>query len=108
MISNIARVGSFGILLPFILYGIILSLAIAWRTRDEQQRSAIILLWLFCMVYTGIHLLTWALIRYRLPVDAVLIFFAAIGICDVTRRITPLFVRRPMLSQGVVEDAIHP
>jgi hypothetical protein len=107
MMSNVARVGSFGILIPFILYGLILSFAIAWRTRDEQQRSTIVLLWLFCIVYTGIHLLTWALIRYRLPVDAVLIFFAAIGLCDACRRITSLFARRPMLSHGVVEDAIH-
>jgi hypothetical protein len=31
-------------------------------------------------VYTLIHLLTWALIRYRLPVDSVLVLFAAIAL----------------------------
>lgn len=42
----------------------------------------------FAFVYTGIHLLTWALIRYRLPVDAVLMPFAALAVSDVVQRIT--------------------
>ena len=28
--------------------------------------------------YTAIHLLSWALIRYRLPVDAIALVFAAV------------------------------
>jgi hypothetical protein len=32
--------------------------------------------------YTLIHLLSWAQIRYRLPVDAVLLLFAAIAMAD--------------------------
>jgi hypothetical protein len=37
------------------------------------------LLILFLIVYSGLHILTWAGIRYRLPVDPVLVIFAAYG-----------------------------
>jgi hypothetical protein len=30
-------------------------------------------------VYTTVHVLTWTLVRYRLPVDAVLMPFAALA-----------------------------
>jgi hypothetical protein len=76
MVSNVARVASFGLLLPFILHGLILSVQ-TWSTETRFRRAALILLYLFIIIYTGIHLLTWTLIRYRLPVDAVFILFAA-------------------------------
>ncbi len=41
----------------------------------------------FAIVYTGIHLLTWALIRYRLPVDMVLIPFAGVAFVDIRERL---------------------
>jgi hypothetical protein len=34
-----------------------------------------------------IHLLSWALIRYRLPVDAVLIVFAGLAFVDLYTRL---------------------
>jgi hypothetical protein len=39
-----------------------------------------VLLLLFMVVYSAIHLLSWALIRYRLPVDTVALIFAARGL----------------------------
>ena len=89
--SNLARVMSFGVLLPFMLYGLLLSI---WRSlflpRNPQPGAcnlqAATLLYLFIAVYTAIHLLSWALIRYRLPVDAVLIIFAAYGLTNLGRR----------------------
>jgi hypothetical protein len=80
-ISNIARVTSFGIFLPFMLYGLLRAF------RDRSLTSAWLLYW-FVLGYTSIHLLSWALIRYRLPVDAVLILFAAYGITDLIRLFT--------------------
>ncbi len=77
-ISNISRVGSFGIFLPFMLYGLVLSIR-RWR--------AYILPYLFIVVYSGIHVLSWVMIRYRLPVDAVLIPFAGLAIVDLAQRI---------------------
>jgi 4-amino-4-deoxy-L-arabinose transferase-like glycosyltransferase len=78
-ISNISRTLSFGLCLPFMIYGLILSLPV-WRRCS--------LLYLFMGVYTLIHLLSWASIRYRLPVDAVLIVFAGLAIADLLGRLS--------------------
>lgn len=77
-LSNLSRVLSFGLAWPFMLYGLIR--VPFWKNLKYkfQLESPYALLYLFAFIYTGIHLLTWALIRYRLPVDAVLIIFAAI------------------------------
>lgn len=85
-VSNIARVSSFGLLLPFMIYGLWISAMFVRNNPGSFQQSAIVLLWLFMAVYTLIHLLTWALIRYRLPIDAVLVIFAATGIVDLAQR----------------------
>ena len=75
LISNISRIVSFGLLWPFMLYGLIIGL------RRSLSSEALIL-YLFVIVYTGIHLLSWALIRYRLPVDAVMLAFAGVALVD--------------------------
>ncbi len=76
--SNLARVLSFGLALPFIILGIAI-----W-VQDVLKRyiwaAPGVLLLLFIVVYSAIHLLSWALIRYRLPVDALGLIFAARGI----------------------------
>jgi hypothetical protein len=84
LVSNIVRVGSFGILLPFILYGLVLSFIRRTKPLSKQPLS---LLYLYITVYTAIHVLSWTLIRYRLPVDAILVFFAGFGIIDLISRI---------------------
>ncbi len=77
-LSNLSRMLSFGILWPFMLVGLIL----AWRKRTHTFWDALaspkFLLVLFVLVYSIVHILTWTLIRYRLPVDAVLLVFAAV------------------------------
>lgn len=88
LISNVARVGSFGLALPLMLYGLGVSLLCLRYPERPHQRSALVLLYLFIAVYTGIHLLTWALIRYRLPVDTVLLLFAAGGLASLGQRFT--------------------
>ncbi len=88
LISNLTRVGSFGLSLPFMVYGLWRSLRV-WTRQGWPARLAApeLLLYLFALAYTVIHLLTWALIRYRLPVDAVLILFAALGLGDLSARL---------------------
>jgi 4-amino-4-deoxy-L-arabinose transferase-like glycosyltransferase len=80
-ISNISRVGSFGLLFPFMLLGVVLWIKERWINgiKDVLGSPGILLL-VFVFVYSGIHILSWALIRYRLPVDAVLIVFAGYAI----------------------------
>lgn len=70
-VSNLSRVLSFGIALPFMLAGL-------WMSRRNWRRTMPLLI--FSLVYTAVHLLSWALIRYRLPVDAVLLVFAAVAV----------------------------
>jgi 4-amino-4-deoxy-L-arabinose transferase-like glycosyltransferase len=89
-VSNISRVASFGITLPFMLWGLILAAKKVISQKGNWFLSLISssegLLMLFAIIYSGIHLLTWALIRYRLPVDAVLIPFAALAVANVIER----------------------
>jgi hypothetical protein len=86
-LSNISRVGSFGITLPLTLFGIFLILKSELKTRDAYQRQGILLLLFFIVVYVGVHLISWALIRYRLPVDAILLIFAGLAIHKLTDKI---------------------
>ena len=89
LISNIARVGSFGLLLPLILFGLVMMGHRAIQssnTHTPRQRATIVLFLLFATAYTALHLLTWALIRYRLPVDAILLLFAAAGSVALAKR----------------------
>ena len=80
LISNMSRVLSFGLLWPLMALGVI-----AYARRSLS--SEILVLYLFVIVYTAIHLLSWALIRYRLPVDAVLIIFTGAVLVEIWMRI---------------------
>lgn len=86
LIGNISRVFSFGIMLPFMIAGIIISLR--HRKRGSFSTQPVFALLLFAVVYTIIHLLTWTLIRYRLPIDAVLLPFAALALVALWFRLT--------------------
>jgi len=87
IISNISRVGSFGIMLPFVLYGIWIDIKRKGRHWLDLLGSFDGLLLAFILIYSAVHLLTWALVRYRLPVDAVLMPFAALALHDLYQRI---------------------
>jgi hypothetical protein len=76
LISNVSRVLSFGLLWPLMAYGLISHIR-------RSFLSETLILYLFVMFYTAIHLLSWALVRYRLPIDAVLIIFAGATLVEV-------------------------
>lgn len=80
MISNVSRVASFGLFLPFMVAGIWLSLRQTFPTWQERLASPLMLFYLFVLVYTGMHVLTWTLIRYRIPIDAIFILFASLAL----------------------------
>ena len=67
------------------IFGLVLAIKNTWKKKGSFVLNLISsfegLLILFALVYTALHLLTWALIRYRLPVDAVLVPFAAFSLC---------------------------
>lgn len=81
ILSNISRTGSFGVFLPFMIYGLMITL-VKKGAEKVNLYSPVFLLLLFILVYSLIHVFTWTLIRYRLPVDAVLVLFAAVGFSD--------------------------
>lgn len=99
LISNVSRVASFGILWPFMLYGIYLAVAGQKKKLSEWFESPIALLLLFVSVYTIIHLLSWSLIRYRLPIDAVLLIFASLAVVDIANRV----IRRLRSSRNLTK-----
>jgi len=86
-ISNLNRVLSFGLYLPFMLYGLWLSLS-RWRN--------FVVLYLFIVIHTGIHLLSWPAPRYRLTVDAVSMIFAALALIELARQLRTWRRRLPL------------
>jgi hypothetical protein len=88
LLHNVGRTGSFGLFLPFLLYGLVLAL------RNPRFLKPNGLLFLFAAFYTLLHLLTWAMVRYRLAVDAALIPLTAWGMVDLVRRVRAAIRRR--------------
>jgi hypothetical protein len=92
LIFNAGRVASFGLFLPFMLYGIWVEVRAKVKAKvkaeDEAEAgyfstSALALTLTFVLFYSVLHILTWAMSRYRLPVDAVLLIYAAVAIANV-------------------------
>lgn len=88
LLFNVGRLLSITLFLPFMLYGIYLSLRPARLTVAHSPSTArrFLLLYLFVAVYSLLHIFTWAMSRYRLPVDAVLLLFAALSITEIVAR----------------------
>lgn len=90
-ISNLNRVLSFGLYLPFMLLGLCLSLS-RWRN--------FVILYLFASIHTLIHLLSWPAPRYRLTVDAVFMVFAALALIELAKQLKS-WRRRNLVSDKV-------
>ena len=89
-ISNLNRVLSFGLYLPFMLLGLFLSF---WRWRNFVP------LYLFIVIHTGIHLLSWPAPRYRLSVDAVSMVFAGLALLELARQLKTWRRRLPIINK---------
>ena len=87
LLHNIGRILSFGLLIPFLLYGIVLALRHSRHATQPFSTSPVALLLFFALFYSVLHILTWAFPRYRLPVDAVLMPFAGLAVVDLIRRL---------------------
>lgn len=71
ILSSLIRTLSFGLYLPFMLVGLVLSLK-SWRK--------FVPLYLVCLCFAGLHILSWPAPRYRLPSDAVMMVFAGMAV----------------------------
>lgn len=97
LLFNIGRLVSFALLLPFMLFGIF----VAVKARELHGTShrllmlpdPVVLTLLFVVFYSLLHIFTWAMTRYRLPVDAVLLPFAALGLLTMSRWLEKLASR---------------
>ncbi len=78
--ANLLRVLSFGLIVPFALYGIMTNL---------RRFGELAPIYLFFVIHTGIYAVTWTMVRYRVPMDPFFILFAAytlLRIYDLLRR----------------------
>jgi hypothetical protein len=98
-ISNLARVGSFALLLPFMAYGFVRPLLRSGRSTGQSlfrvPAAPVLLLYLFVVSYAAIHILSWAQVRYRLPVEANLVIFAASAVAALFEWASGRAARRP-------------
>lgn len=83
LLHNAGRLLSFTLFLPFYITGIILAMRETGRhsrgCRDFWAQPISLLL-LFISSYSLLHIFTWAMPRYRLPIDAVAMPFAALAL----------------------------
>ncbi|HET6315716.1 MAG TPA: glycosyltransferase family 39 protein, partial [Chloroflexota bacterium] len=77
LLSNLSRVFSFALYLPFMLAGLALSRA-QWRLALP--------LYLYVALDSVVHLASWAAPRYRLPSDAVLMVFASLAVAALVEK----------------------
>lgn len=80
LLSNLGRMLSFPIYIPFMLYGL-------WLSRRTWRAS--LPLYLYVAFDTVFCLLTWATPRYRLPSDAVMMVFAGLAVATLVQRYAP-------------------
>jgi hypothetical protein len=107
-VNAVGRVLAFGIFVPLMAYGLWLTLRAAGRSaptpagsgqpegvRSNKTRAGALvdflttplaLILMFAVFYSVLHIMTWAMPRYRLPVDAVLMPFAALALLDLAQR----------------------
>lgn len=92
LMANLLRVLSFGLILPFALYGFFINL------RRFQELTPI---YLFIIVHTGIYAVTWTMIRYRIPLDPFFILFAAHSLHLAYRHLTQPRTTTQALQQSL-------
>jgi hypothetical protein len=88
LLHNVGRLASFTLFLPFFIEGFWLGIrkqkASLARWHDFLV-SPVMLALLFISFYSLLHILTWAMSRRRLPVDAVAMPFAALACIELWR-----------------------
>jgi hypothetical protein len=80
LLNNVGRLLSFTLYLPFMLYGFYLGGRMQYTPALPCLERPTTLLFLFMIFYSLLHIFTWAMSRYRLPVDAVAMPFVALAL----------------------------
>jgi 4-amino-4-deoxy-L-arabinose transferase-like glycosyltransferase len=93
LLANLMRVFSFGLLWPVALAGILFS---------YRRWLALLPIWLFIFIHTGIYASSWTMIRYRVPLDTLFIIFAALAVVAVWDEL--MIRRREQVVASLVSD----
>ncbi len=88
--ANLLRVTSFGLMWPFAVGGLYLA---------RKQWRDLLPIFLFMLLHTGVYAVSWTMVRYRVPLDAVLIPFAAVALVYLYNRYSVRF-RKPRPTQS--------
>jgi len=116
LLHNIGRVGSYGLFLPFMVYGLIVACSGRSKVTWMEARYSVLgpsfirrngLLFLFIPVYTMMHVFTWAMVRYRLPIDAVMLPFAGLALLELAKRFQSAF-STDRRSHWVIASVLKP
>lgn len=67
--ENLLRMASFGWVFPTAVVG-------TWISRHAWR--ALLPVYLLIVLHTGVHLVTWSMVRYRVPLDPLFIMFSAV------------------------------
>jgi hypothetical protein len=81
--SNLSRMLSFGLCFPFTIIGLLRLMSGSPSPSGNSIGTIHTGVWLvlaLAAAYSVIHLATWTLVRYRLPVDALMMPFTALGV----------------------------
>jgi hypothetical protein len=104
LLFNTGQLLSFTLFLPFMLIGSFVAFRkdrFITRRRWLLLPDPVALALFFVVFYSVLHIFTWAMPRYRLPVDAVLLPFAALGILTVWQ-----FMRRIVRRDGTQDTTL--
>ncbi len=85
ILHNVGRLLSFTLFLPLFVVGTVLGLRYAWRESGDPCKfwqQPVTLLVMFAIFYSALHIFTWAMPRYRLPVDAAMMPLAALALLE--------------------------
>lgn len=88
-LANLLRVFSFGIMWPFAVAGL-------WLSR--RQWRDLLPIYIFMLMHVGVYAITWTMVRYRVPLDAFLIPFAAVAAVKLYQWIRSQFTSRQRMD----------
>ena len=79
-----------------------------WKREGLQKvHMDLLLMFGFMVIYTGIHILSWTLVRYRLPVDAVALIFAGLAFEKILVRLGVLKKLTRPSDENLLRYTVH-
>jgi hypothetical protein len=105
VINNVGRTLSIALALPFMLAGLWLALRRCGPRRSLQSwlsfsTTPLALALLFMVFYSLLHILTWSMSRYRMPIDALALPFAALALSELVMPVLSTWLHHRTTAVG--------